>query len=159
MLCCPKPHTQYFRWGRTSAEESRTTASLNWWQCHAWGTSGYCWPFWLLGHAAGSRSTCHQSEPPDPFCMYTQDCPIPGAESSTCSCRASFNWWLPNTLAWDFWTPKAFVFLPANQNNNKNNSSSTMTSWSSWLFLFTAKSKWKAHKEQGGQMQQVRSQP
>lgn len=55
-------------------------------------------------------SICHQTEPPDLFqwgcspasypqvCKYIQGCPVPGVESSSCSCYVSYSWWLPNRL-------------------------------------------------------------
>jgi len=58
---------------------------------------GHSWPFGLPRHSAGLCSTSHQPQPPYAFpqgcslathlpgCSHTQICPIPSAESNTCS--------------------------------------------------------------------------
>ena len=55
--------------GEATPAQSRVGQSLPSpsWQCWAWCTSGNGWPFRLPRHANASDSTCHQSEPPDPF--------------------------------------------------------------------------------------------
>ena len=88
-----------------SAEQSGTTPSLTQWQCWAW-----CSPqlariaartrFWLIFNLPSTRTPSFLSiwlvSNLLSFCTFLPVCPIPGAESSTCSGWTSCVCWLPS---------------------------------------------------------------
>lgn len=51
----------------TQCRVERDNLSLTGWQCWAWCTPGYGWPFGLPQHSSGSVPICHQPEHQDPF--------------------------------------------------------------------------------------------
>ena len=60
-----------------STEHSGTVPHLASRQCWAWCTSGYSWPSCLLGHTAGSDTTCCQPKPLDLFLWGYSQPPVP----------------------------------------------------------------------------------
>lgn len=105
------PKTTLSGWGEVASSQSRMEQSLllPGWQCWARCTPGHGWSFWLPGHTADLYSTsvkqnsqipCHWAALllliPQP--LQSQVCSLPGTESGTCPCSASFSWWLPSFL-------------------------------------------------------------
>ena len=116
IVCYPSsiemPKTAHSTQGGAALVPCRVGQSCSWtgWLCCAWWTPGHGGPFLLPEHALDSHPTCHQPRPlhlftwgcspasHPPLCVYSQDYPIPGAESNTC--YISYSWWLPSCLVY-----------------------------------------------------------